>query len=54
MWKILPVRNGDVLRLMSAETKPTRMADHRYGSNRSPDPPIWDFSGLPNMGGFSC
>jgi hypothetical protein len=23
----------------SAETKPTRMADHRYGSKRSPDPP---------------
>ncbi len=26
--------------LRSAETKPTRMADHRYGSHRSPDPPL--------------
>ena len=40
---------------ISPETKPTRMADHRYGSNRSPDPPIWDFPGLHDMGWFcSC
>ncbi len=37
---------------LSAETKPTRMADHRYGSNRSPDPPLWDFPGLRNVGGW--
>ncbi len=39
--------------IQSAEAKPTRMADHRYGSKRSPDPPILDFPGLRNMGGFS-
>jgi hypothetical protein len=38
----------------SAETKPTRMDDHRYGSKRSLDPPIRDVPGLHNMGGFSC
>ena len=43
--------SGPDVVLRSAETKPTRMADHRYGSNRSPDPPIWDFPGLRNMGG---
>ncbi len=26
----------------------------RYGSNRSPDPPILDFLDLHNAGGFSC
>ncbi len=45
---------GPVLLAFSAETKPTRMADQRYGSNPSPDPPIRDFLGLHNMGGFSC
>ncbi len=45
-----PLQNKD--RLISVETKPTRVADHNYGSNRSPDPPIWDFLGLRNMGGL--
>jgi hypothetical protein len=30
------------------------MADHRYGSSRSPDPPIWNSPGFRDMGGFGC
>jgi hypothetical protein len=32
---------------------PVRL-NHRYGSNRSPNPPIWDFLDLNNTGGLSC
>ncbi len=35
-------------------SKLTRRADHRYGSNRSPDPRIWGSPGLRNVGVFSC
>ncbi len=32
---------------------PVRL-NRRCGSNRSPNPPIWDFPDLHNTGGFSC
>jgi hypothetical protein len=33
---------------------PPARLNHVYGSNRSPDPPIWDSPDLHNTGGFSC
>ncbi len=33
---------------------PSVRLNHRYGSNRVPDPPIRDFPDLHNTGGFSC
>ncbi len=32
---------------------PVRL-NHRYGSSRLPDPPIWDFPDLHDAGGFRC
>ncbi len=54
-----PLANRPCLSCLASRPKsaslgrPTRMAAHRYGSNWSPDPPMWDFAGLSNMGGFS-
>ncbi len=33
---------------------PQARLNHRYGSNRSPNPPTWDFLDLKSAGGFSC
>ena len=51
VWPKIP---GNPTRKFPARLPSGTQLNHRYGSNRSPDPPIWDFPDLHNTGGFSC